>query len=385
MKLNHCCRWILLAISAVTTVVTVFILGCGKGSHIYIAGNLPLSGPIAIFSGKYPLGFKLGIEDACKKLGISVSKFKLDFQDNQGKPTMAAAVMRKQLLMNPQIYISGTSQMSEAIIPEVSKRNIPHFLVSFDTNLNEKYSTAITILPNFKLEAPLFVRFIVQNHARKVFFFTPNLKAYLEQSNFFILPELKKRNIEYKRELFDFHQRDFRSLVIKAINYHPDVIIVSGYAFHVYPIIKLLKQYNIQKRCSIMATLDYIDLIHKKKYEDIKGVAFTSPLCEIPGRNKQFDKWKERFKSIFKREPSYVDAYAYDTAWIIVATYKKFGNITVQNIIKVLPFDGIVGRITIDENRVLNSTLVIGYLSEDGRITQWKPENRKFLLERREK
>jgi len=311
-----------------------------KETALHISGNIPLTGPIAMFCGQYPIGFSMGIDDACEKLGVNRNTFRVDFQDNSGKPSMAATVMQKQLMSNPQIYISGTSAMSDAIAGELSKKKLPHFLVSFDAFMTHNNPTAIRILPNFKLEAPLFINFINKNNGKRVFFFTPNLKAYIEQSDRLILPELQKANIDYQRELFDFDQKNYRGIVAKANNYRPDVIVVSGYAFHIYPIIRALKEYNMDQKSAIISTLDYVDLLHENTPKnEIDGVAFVAPICEIPGKVQTFEHWTSRFKKRSGKLPSYVDAYAYDTARIIVTAYKKTGKIDMNDIINLMPLN----------------------------------------------
>lgn len=371
--------WLLLGMIATISLVVVY--SCQRHSpqeegqvKINIAGNIPLTGPIASFSGQYHNGFAMGIDEASKSFDIPRDKFKVDFQDNAGQPKTAVTVMQKQFLFElPQVYISGTSAMSDAIVSEVSKKRIPHFLVSFDAFMTHGDPNIYRILPNFKIEAPLFVDFIKSKKAKRVFFFTPNLKAYLEQSDKLLLPEIKNLGIEYQRELFEFEQKDYRTIALKARKFKPDVVIVSGYAFHVYPILKALREYNLVRKSAVIATLDYIDLLHGDiPKEDLKGVFFTSPECEIPGRIPSFEQWRNEFKEGFGKPPSYVDAYAYDTARVIAAAYKKAGKIDSNSIESVMPFDGIVGMIELDEERDLKSTLVIGFFNEKGIVEEYK-------------
>ena len=56
---------------------------------IDIEVNIPLSGPIANWSGQFPNGFKLGIEDASKKFNVDPEIFNVSFQDNSGDATQA--------------------------------------------------------------------------------------------------------------------------------------------------------------------------------------------------------------------------------------------------------------------------------------------------------
>jgi ABC-type branched-subunit amino acid transport system substrate-binding protein len=150
---------------------------------------------------------------------------------------------------------------------------------------------------------------------------------------------------------------------------------VSGYAFHVYPIIRALREYDLVKNASVICTLDYIDLLHSDTpVDDLKGIAFTAPLCEIPGRVPGYTAWRSEFVRRFGKNPSYVDAYAYDTGRIVAMSLKSTGKVDADGIRKMLPFDGIVGRIELDQERDLKSTLVVGFLDEHGNVQEFALE-----------
>lgn len=349
-------------------VAVAFSGSCGSSEKgVVIAGNIPLTGPIASFSGQYNRGFSMGLDDAAKALHVERSVFKEDFQDNAGKTTTAVSVMRQQLLSRPDVYISGTSAMSDAVLGEVDRLGIPHFLVAFDAFMTEKSPRTARILPNFKMEAPLFVNFIASKKAAKVFFFTPNLKAYLDESDNLILPALNRSGVQYQRELFEFDGADFRTLAEKAAKYKPDVVVISGYAFHVYPAIRALREVGLTNHASVISTLDFIDLLHgNQQKDDLKGIWFTSPECEIPNRIPGYQDWTNRFAARFGRQPSYVDAYAYDTAGIVVKAYHDDHKVDLPAILKATPYNGVVGRIIFDQERDLLSTLTVGYYTPGG-------------------
>jgi ABC-type branched-subunit amino acid transport system substrate-binding protein len=367
--------------SRLTTQIALFVvlgfeMGCNSSSRgsMTIAGNIPLTGPIASFSGQYNRGFSMGLDDAAKAWHLDRQIFREDFQDNGGKTTTAVSVMRQQLLSSPGVYVSGTSAMSDAVLSDVNRMSIPHFLVAFDAFMTERSPNTVRIMPHFKIEAPIFLQFIRSKKATKVFFFTPNLKAYLEESDRLILPELKKMHVDFQRELYEFETKDFRTIAQKAARYRPDVIVISGYAFHVYPAIRAVRELQLMDQASVISTLDFIDLLYgEQSKEDLKGVWFTSPECEIPNRVPGYREWKARFVARFGRQPSYVDAYAYDTARILVKAFKEKGEVNVSSILRATPFDGIVGRITLDDFRELGSTLVIGYFNRDGAVEEYRP------------
>jgi branched-chain amino acid transport system substrate-binding protein len=357
----------------VLTVLSLAACGTGPRNSIAVDGNIPLTGPIASFSGQYSRGFSMGLDEAAKALNVDRKIFKEDFQDNAGKTTTAVSVMRQQLVSRPDIYVSGTSAMSDAILSEVNRLGVPHFLVAFDAFMTEASPNAIRVLPHFKIEAPIFLDFIRDKKAKRVFFFTPNLKAYLDESDKLILPKLKAAGVDYKRELFEFETKDFRTIAEKAATYNPDVIVISGYAFHVYPVIRALRELKLVDRARVISTLDFIDLIHGNvSRDDLKGIWFTSPECEIPNKIPGYQDWKNRFAARYSQQPSYVDAYAYDTARIIVKAYHDDGRkVDIASLLKATPFEGIVGRIVLDNQRDLDSTLVVGYVNPEGLIEEY--------------
>ena len=48
-----------------------------SADDVHIAGNMPLTGPIAAYSGNYFKGFQMGLEDACAAHGVDCGQFKL--------------------------------------------------------------------------------------------------------------------------------------------------------------------------------------------------------------------------------------------------------------------------------------------------------------------
>src|SRR5690242_2225555 len=119
-------------------------------SAVRIAGNIPLSGPTASFSGEYGNGLIMGIDDASKEMGIPRQTFSVDMQDNQGRPADAATIVQKQAITGFDVYVSGTTQMSLAVAPVVDHTPALHFLVSYDAHLTEGAPNRMRILTHFK-------------------------------------------------------------------------------------------------------------------------------------------------------------------------------------------------------------------------------------------
>jgi branched-chain amino acid transport system substrate-binding protein len=361
---------LIVACSSVLTLGVCFAEG-QPNEKIRIALNLPLSGPIAAFSGQFPNAFSMGIEDGCKQFAVDKSHFDIDSQDNGGKPSQSVTVCQKQLMEKPSVYISGTSQMSLPIAPAVSHRGIPHIFVAFDAFICRNGTNRLRFEPNFKIEAPVYVDYVRSRKAKRIYVLNCNYNSCNEQFDKLVLPELTKLGVDYKNERFDFDTKDYRSIALKVKQYNPDLIIVSGYSVHLLPLISALRNYQLVHDGNVIATLDLIDLLHSKVDRNgLAGVAFTSPDYEIPGVVKDAPAWAKRYEQRFGKEPSYVEAYAYDTGRIFVSTYKRFGKIDGQSLRAVLPFYGICGKVTIDRDGDLNSKLHVAQVTPDGAIKQ---------------
>jgi ABC-type branched-subunit amino acid transport system substrate-binding protein len=130
-----------------------------SASVVRIAGNIPLSGPTASFSGEYGNGLIMGIDDASKEMGIPRQTFLVDMQDNQGRPADAATIAQKQAITGFDVYVSGTTQMSLAVAPMIDRTPALHLLVSYDAHLAEGAPNRMRILTHFKAEGPVYVEY----------------------------------------------------------------------------------------------------------------------------------------------------------------------------------------------------------------------------------
>ncbi len=343
-----------------------------SNAEVRIAGNIPLTGPIAAYSGKYFLGFEMGLKDACKKHNVDCSQFKLDAQDNAGKPPQSVSVIQKQMINEPHVAITGTSAESLAIAPLLDKVGIPHFMVSFDSFLAKRGKDRLRVLPNYKVEAPMYYRFLSKMKPKKVYSLTLNFSSTNEQFSALIEPWMKKTGIKYGREAYDFGTKDYNNMVLKAKKYNPDIYLVSGYSFHVYPIMKAMKTYGIDPN-KVMVCLDFIDLLYNETpIDDLKGYYYASSEYDIPGKVAGAPDFFKRFKATYGKSPSYVEAYAYDTAAIIVAAQAKHGKVTTETIYKIMPFQGITGMVDLDEDGDIIGTVTVAHINKDGKVDEVK-------------
>ena len=361
--------------------VAVSMAGCngnnsGGTAKVRIAGNLPLTGPVASWSGLYPNGFRMGIEDASAQLGVSPDVFALDFQDNAGKPSNATSVYQKQQLAGFDVYISGSSEAALAVAPQVDASKVPHFIVAFDPFIVRGHPSRLRIMPNSKIEAPLFIEYAKMRNAKRVYIVSLNSAYANSEFGDIVVPGLQAAGIQSQVEKYEFEQRDFKTIVLKAAQYKPDLVFVCGYSIQVYPLLRDLRTGGMLKDGSVMSVMDYVDLLYNNTpREELLGVVFAAPLVEVTNAVPTAKDWSARFQAKYNQRPNYVAAYAYDTARAIVKAYKESGKVDNETIRKALPLDGITGTVNLDNDGDIIATVTIARLAPDGSVVEVSPAN----------
>ena len=346
---------------------SLLIIGCAdkkSRDSIRIAVNLPLTGPVAAFSGGFPAGLKLGVEDTCRKLHLSDDIFKYDFADNKANPMDAVTALNKQMINGFDIYFSGTTESALAVLPKIDIcKDVVSFIVAFDTYMTERGQNRVRYLPNFKNEALLWERFVEKNMAKKVMAITLDMAGTQEQFETLIFPKLVQQGIAYKNEKFPYAEKDFRSIIMKAKEYSPDVILVNGYSFHLQTLVELLHEYGLTSSAKIMMSMDFADLIGDTAFlRKAEQIYFSCPRFNMPDQKKKNSEWCDWFRKKTGKDPGYMEAYAYDTGVLIVKCYERFGRISIEELRKSVPFEGVTGNVAFDDKNDTAASVVLAQI-----------------------
>jgi ABC-type branched-subunit amino acid transport system substrate-binding protein len=337
--------------------------------EVKIAVNIPLTGPVAAFSGQYVNGLNMGIDQACKELGIDRRLFAIDAQDNQGEPQIAATIAQKQVASGFDVYISGVSQMTRAVAPIVDDACDIHFMVSYDAHLAEQHQKRVRILPHFKAEGPAYAQYAISRKAKRVLAFTLNNPEIQGQFSEFVQPVLEKAGIEFTREIYEFGHNDFRSLALKAKFAKPDVILVSGFSLHVAPILDALRSESLISDGNVLCIMDFNELLtDKESYQRYQDVAYIAPPFSFPDNAERRQAWSTDFEKKFGIAPNFLPAFAYDTGRMIVISHSKSMVVSPETITKLTPFPGVAGEITVDASGDLSTPLGILKVKANGTL-----------------
>jgi ABC-type branched-subunit amino acid transport system substrate-binding protein len=356
----------LVVIGGITYLMSTRGDGAGK---VRIAVNLPLSGPIAAFMEPYPSGLKMGLEEGASSESLAPDFFRLDVQDNGGKPSQAVTVLQQQSLRGFDVYVSGSTEMSMAIIDEVDRTRRPHFLIAFDAFMTGRGPDRLRVLPSYKLEGPLWVEYAKMREARRIFMITLNNAPIEEEFTAIVEPGVRGIGAEFRRERFEWTGSDYRALALLAQEFKPDLIMVNGYSVHLYPVIAALRALGLVNDGNVVAALDFVDLLYTDTPKtELQGVAFVCPMFEVPGAISENADWRARYEARFGKRPSYVAAYAYDTGRLIARGVVRSFPPAKVDLLASVPFEGASGEVRLDAEGDLASTLTIAILDKDGRV-----------------
>lgn len=338
----------------------------GEADTPRVAVNLPLSGPIAVFMEDIPKALTDGLYDESQ----GAIAMKPDVQDNTGTPSGAVTALRAQQARGFDIYISGSSEMSSALLGELDRSGVPHFVVAFDAFMVERGKSRLRLLPNYKTEAPLWIRAAQAPGAKRIAAITLNNAPIEEQFASLILPPLRASGAEVQQFKFEWEGTNYALLVSQAAAFKPDVILVSGYSVHLLPIKLELNRQGLAKVRTVMA-LDYVDLLHNGSDKaQLRDTYFMCPDFEVRTPGSPGDKWASEWRRRYGKEPAYPAAYAYDTGRLIARAAAKSPRPSHADLLAAQPFDGVTGRVRLDAKGDLVSTLGVCILNSDGKAAR---------------
>jgi branched-chain amino acid transport system substrate-binding protein len=374
MKKTNKIKLILLGLSLLIT-GGFFLQGCSVNAgkqKVKVEVNIPLSGPIANWSGQFPNGYKMGIEDACKKYNVDPNVFKVNFQDNAGDATQAISAYQKEKLDGFDVFISVSTIPVNAFANQVDQTGKPHFIASFDPFVTQGGPNRFRVMANSKIEAPLLVDYALSQNAKKIYVVQLNFPYAEEEFGKIVQPQLEAKGVTVIRERFEVDQRDFKTIVAKIKAENPDIVYICGYSFHVQPFIRDLRSADLVKKGKVVSVMDFVDLLYGgTQVEELKDVVFVCPLFDIPGKVEGGPEWRARYEQLYKMKPTYVPAYAYDNATMIVKAYaESAGVVNTETLKKTVPFSGVNGTINLDADRDIMSTITLATLDDSGKIEE---------------
>ncbi|MBP5534787.1 MAG: ABC transporter substrate-binding protein [Alphaproteobacteria bacterium] len=346
------------------------------GVKVKVAINTPLTGLAATYHVPWNNGFKMGVRDELHINNLPEDTFFFDIKDNQGQTQNAFTIWQTQENKKFDVYISGTSHITEALRSILDKEDLAHLPVAWDADLIKECPNCIRLGINFNLETPLFLNFVDKKQAKKVFIVIHDIPAYLNLFGNQIYPVLKERNIDFKTEAVDLKFKDYRILMEKIRRYNPDVILLAMYDVGLQAVAPMLKEYGLTHDYNTYAGADFLELIPKNELKTLQGFVFTAPIYYVLNKEKNA-KWEEEYQKAYRTKPTYMSADGYDVGRLTARAYIHSGKITPETIMAETPADDMMnGRIEL--NKKWKDRVTGGYtsviLNDNGDFVEWKED-----------
>ena len=292
-----------------------------NNNKLNIACNLPMTGYIGMYGDWIKRGMEFAALDSQHKLDSLGLIVNIDFQDNKGITKECISISQKQFTEKPDIYMSGVTSQTMAITDKVKSLGIPHFIWSFTPLFLKEGDLNFRTWVNYGEEAMHYIDFCKEHHASKVAILFIDLVGAKEQTEKYIIPDLKKHNpnIEFLIDEYPVDYTNFKPNIIKIKEFNPDVILVSGFKGNIVNIVKEAEAYNINKS-KMMFSMDLMDTASGAlSPESLEGLTTSARAFSINNmQTAEMINWIDRFTQKYGRTPEYVEAYAYDTYNILV-------------------------------------------------------------------
>lgn len=331
-------------------VLSFFFVNCKKDvqSTLTVACNMPMTGDFSLYGESIQKGILLAQEDLKDSLSKYDVKIKYDFMDNASDTKNAVTICKKHEMTGFDVYVSGITPQSAAIIPMLEKAGKPHFIWGFAPVLFSKEDNLFRTWVDYPREAECFLKYLANNpQFKRVACIYPNVESAQTLFNKLFIPKLSENLSLVFNESYDVTMTNFKDLVLKMKKEKPDVIFINGMDMHIPNIIKDMVANDMKKPGNMVFTFDLMDAVPKTSPELLEGLIANIPIGEITPSARRIE-WNKKFVKKYGSEPNYTNAYAYDLGMILyqVALKEKQGSKkTISELLLETNIDGITGNL----------------------------------------
>ncbi len=355
--------------------------GCNKSENadgsagrdtIMIGEYACLTGQTASFGTAAHLGAQMVIDDANANGGILGGKIKLITEDDQSKPGEAATAVRKLILRDHVVALIGEMVSSRSLEagPIAQQNKIP--MVSGSTNPNVtkigNYVFRVCFIDSF--QGTVMAKFALNSLKKtRVAVLTDVRQDYsVGLAQFFKEYFTKNGGTVVAEQSYSSGDQDFKAQLtsIKAAN--PEAIFVPGY----YNEVGLIA---LQAReLGITVPLLGGDGWDSPTLTQIGGAAmegnFFANHFSTEDQSPIIQDFIRGFRERFNRDPDGMAALGHDAAKVLLDAMVRSGGTEPAKVRDALAatkdFQGVTGKITIDENRNANKSVVVLTIKDNG-------------------
>lgn len=342
----------IIAIALCVALVVVLLTNKNKkvenNYKVHVACNVPMTGDLSFYGEYISKGVYMAMDELKDSLVANQMLIDYDFEDNAGTAKDAVSAYNRQKIKGFDVYVSGVTNQTMAILDLVRATKKPHFIYSFDPFLIESGDNLYRPYLDMEYEGKCMIDYMKKVQPKSVAFVYQNITSTQTQMNKFLKPYAVNNGINIVLdECYDVSVSDFKNIVSKVKQANPDLIIMYGFQNQLAEIIKGFNLNGIKKEGNILCSFDFLDVQTVLEPELLDGIVTNVPQYVIDNAEK-INQWKTAFKKKYGREPLFTDAYAYDMAYAIYYAEKMMKNnpsLTFEDCMQRIEFDGITGHV----------------------------------------
>lgn len=335
-----------------------------------IGYNLELSGAVAAYGSAEKNGADLAVEMINEAGGIDGKKIEVVSKDNKSETSEAATVATSLATQDKVSAIVGpaTSGATDAAAPNVTAAGVPmvtpsgtkdSLTVNTDGTTKE-YVFRATFQDSF--QGQVLAQYATENLSAK------KVVLYYDASSDYAKGIADTFKDTYKGEIvaeetFQAGDKDFQAALTKLKAKEFDAIIMPGYYTETGLITKQAREMGIDKPIlgpDGFADAQFIDAAGAANTNGVYYVSGYSTKVELSSQAKAF---VDAYKKKYGEEPNMFAALAYDSVNMIAEAAKgaKTSKEVAANLAKLKDFEGVTGKMTIDEkHNPVKSAIMVG-------------------------
>lgn len=341
--------------------VTLALVACGNKKDVEQADNKPIVkiGFIASMTGQFAeigQNTKLAIDLAKEDVNSQTIDFDFIVEDYGYESPRAATAANKLINIDKvNALISWSSKGANVVAPIAQNNKVINFGISNDKHIAQTGSYNFIHWTQSEALVKKFMESLENVDYKKIVMFVVE-QASLQQDADIIERLLKQKGIEVERVNFNMDSKDFGLTVdiMKDKNFD------AWYIAALPPSLDVFLDVFFQKKVN-KPLLAIDSFTFAKNKQRLEGMEYVT----VPDGNKELlNRVTQKNGSTYYFGVSYV----YDAARILMETYEKLylkysripsSDEMAEELLKIHNYDGAVGKISIDENRIVQSQAVI--------------------------
>jgi branched-chain amino acid transport system substrate-binding protein len=328
-------RLSVVAVVAVAVVLFAFSLFAAEPFRLSIP--LPLTGGQAKFGEMMKRSFQIAAEEINAKGGIKGRKLELDFEDSQGKPDTARAIVEKLIDVKKQPVVVGeyTSACAKAVAAVAEERKTPYLVVASaaDEITQQHYKYVFRMNPvnaHYADGLMSFVKEVVKPATMAIIYESSDFGTSSAKD---MVKQAEKAGFKVLvNEKYEKGAVDFKPILSKVKAANPDVIYMVSYVMDAALLMKQIKELRIDAKLFAggAAGFDIPEFVDNAKdaAEYVVTATLWTPQLKFKGAGEFAKKYKDKYREF----PSYHGASAYSTLYVLKDALERAKSFSAEDI-----------------------------------------------------